>query len=89
VTPDWPRDPDTGRVVLGARVGRTTMAETVERADARLRHLQTLRYDLGTLLVAHLDRLASGAPVEPIAAELIHAVDTFAGRQEGHADAQL
>jgi hypothetical protein len=42
---DWPRDPDTGRVVLGAAIGRTTFEETVKRCDARLddwRHVLAL-----------------------------------------------
>lgn len=33
---DWPRSPVTGRVVLGAAAGRTTMEETVERAGQQL-----------------------------------------------------
>jgi hypothetical protein len=87
MTRDWPRDPTTGRVVLGAAAGRTTFEETVERSDARLAHLRSLRYELGSLLVRHLDRLANGAPVEPVAADLIRAVDAFAGHQQGEADA--
>jgi hypothetical protein len=79
---DWPRDPTTGRVVLGAAVGRTTFEETVERTDARIAYLAELRQRLGSLLVVHLDRLAYGDPVEPVAADLIRAVDAFAGRQE-------
>jgi hypothetical protein len=82
---EWPRSPITGRVVLGARVGRTTFEETVEKADARLARLSDLRYELGALLVKHLDRLAAGDPVEPILADLI---DAFAGRREGGPDGE-
>jgi hypothetical protein len=74
---DWPRDPITGRVVLGAAIGRTTMEETIERTDARLAFLRGLRQRLGSMLVDHLDHLADGAPVEPLAAQLLRAIDTF------------
>jgi hypothetical protein len=76
---DWPRSPITGRVVLGAAAGRTTFDETIERTDARLRELRRLRRRVGSLLVGHLDRLATGAPVEQVAAELVRAVESFTG----------
>jgi hypothetical protein len=77
---DWPRSPVTGRVVLGAAIGRTTFEETVERADIRLTELRDLRQRLGSMLVRHLDRLAWGGPVEPIAADLVRDVEAFAKR---------
>jgi hypothetical protein len=80
---DWPRDPITGQVVLGAAAGRTTFAETVARADDRLAELRALRRRAGSLLVKHLDRLAAGDPVEPIVADLIRDVDAFAARRKG------
>jgi hypothetical protein len=83
---EWPRDPKTGRVVLGAAVGRTTFEETVELADARLAALRASRYRVGVLLVRHLDRLAAGDPVEPIVSELIRDVDALAGRTEETGD---
>jgi hypothetical protein len=60
---NWPRDPDTGRVVLGAAAGRTTMAETVEVADRRLASLafaarMAARDERSR---AHAERLASTA----------------------------
>lgn len=85
---DWPRSPITGRVVLGAAAGRATFEESLPRIDARLAALGELRQRLGSLLVAHLDRLANGAPVEPIATDLVRAVDAFAGRERA-ADAEL
>ncbi len=78
----WPLDPVTGRAVIGARAGRQTMLETVEKIDARLEYLRALRYRLGCLLVGFLDRLADGDPVEPVAIDLVRAVDRFAGRPD-------
>jgi hypothetical protein len=85
---DWPRSPVTGRVVLGAAAGRTTVAETVDRCDARLEELRQLRQRLGSMLVTHLDRLADGAPAELVAVDLVREVDCFAGRTERTADAE-
>jgi hypothetical protein len=72
--------------VLGAAIGRTTFEDTIERTDARLAQLAELRQRLGSMLVTQLDRLADGGPVEPIAAELVRAVEAFAQR-EGAPDA--
>lgn len=84
---DWPRSPITGRVVLGAAIGRTTFAETITKTDERIAALMALRQRLGDLLVGHLDWLAYGGPAETVATELVHAVDRFAGRVDGHDDA--
>lgn len=84
---DWSRSPITGRVVLGAIVGRTTFAETLKKTDARIAALTDLRQRLGSLLVSHLDWLATGAPVETVAAAVVRAVDQLAGRAEGTDDA--
>jgi hypothetical protein len=84
---DWPRDPFTGCVVLGAAAGRTTFEQTVARCDARRAELRGLRQRLGDLLVTHVDRLAEVvypfddlavmAPVEPVMLDLLRAVDAF------------
>jgi hypothetical protein len=67
---EWPRDPVTGRVILGAAAGRTTMEESVRRADARLAALRSLRSSLADLLVTQLDDLAARAPTEIVAYRL-------------------
>jgi hypothetical protein len=65
MTREWPRDPETGRVVLGAMVGRTTMAETVEATDRRLAAVAfAARMDARDSRVrAHAERLAATARI--------------------------
>jgi hypothetical protein len=83
------RDPTTGLLVLGAVAGRIRFEETVRRADARAVALRSLRQEVGSILVGHLDRLANGAPAELVVLELIRVIDALAGRHERELDAEL
>jgi hypothetical protein len=62
---DWPRDPTTGRVVLGAMVGRTTMAETVDAVDRRMTSLAFAARMAARdgRVRAHAERLAATARI--------------------------
>ena len=77
-TDAWPRSPITGRVVLGARVGRRTFAATVARTDAVLARLREEREGLAAALTLAADAICAGECTVDVVGDLRARLDHLA-----------